>query len=246
MREEDPSAELARLAEGASSAYEQNTALRAAVVAIPSVGSSLDFVLASEAQRRLRERIFKLIHAMQEHMETIEDNAIDKEYLRSEEFFDLLLKAFESATKTRDDRKLRMYAQILTESTVHSKREGYSPEEYLDVIADLTPRELLVARALYRDLPGEGYENRETNEIQEAWRAWQDRVRTEVGIDGADLQLILGRLHSLDLITEDAGLWPISVGPIETPPQYWVSPAFKKLMRFLEEGDDYRANLQGA
>lgn len=240
MTETDPSAELARRAEQANVAYERNTALRALVVAIPGIGSSLDVVLASEAPRIFRERTSKVLNDMKERMETVEDSAIDKEYLQTEEFFDLVLKALDSAIKTRDERKLRLYARILTESTIRSKKEGHSPEEYLDLIADLTPLELRVARALYAGWPREGCESRGTNDVQEAWRGWQDRVRAEVSIDGADLQLILGRLHSSGLITEEGGLFPRDVGPIDEPPQYWVSLGFEKMMRFLEvrERDD--------
>lgn len=233
----DPSAELARRAEEASVAYEHNMAFRTFVLMIPVIGSSLDLVLTSGGQRS-RERIHKLIDAMkddmQERLETVEDSAVDEEYLKSEEFFDLIMKALDTTIKTRDEAKRRTCARILIESTIFSKREGYSPEEYLDLIADLTPRELAVAQALYRDLSGEGDESRELKESREAWMSWQDRVRAKVGIDGADLQLILDRLHSSGLITEDTALVPSSGGPIQAPPQYWMSPAFKKLMRFLE------------
>jgi hypothetical protein len=59
-------------------------------------------------------------------------------------------------------------------------------------------------------------------------------MRAEVSIDGADFQLILGRLHSSGLITEEGALFPRGAGPIDEPPQYWVSLGFEKLMRFLE------------
>jgi hypothetical protein len=235
----DSSEELERRAEEANVAYERNTALRTLVVAIPGIGSIFDMVLASEGQRIYRERIHRLIADMkvdmQERMETVENSALDKEYLESEEFFDLLIKALDATIKTRDEMKRRMYARILTESTILSEREGHSPEEYLNLIADLTPLELRVARALYTDWTREEwYESRGTKEIQEAWRGWQERMRAEVNIDGADFQLILGRLHSSGLITEEGALFPRSAGPIDEPPQYWVSLGFEKLMRFLE------------
>jgi hypothetical protein len=237
MTEGDPSADLESRAEEASEAYERNTALRTLVVAIPGIGSSLDLVLSSGG-RRFEERIRDLIDAlkkdMQERMETVADSTLDKEYLESDEFFDLVIKALDATIRTRDERKRRPYARILTESTIRSKREGHSPEEYLDLIADLTPRELYVARMLYTDWPGEGDENRERDDLNEAWRDWQDKVRAEVGIDGADLQLILGRLRSSGLVTESIATLPIGGGPIVDLPQYWVSPPFEKLMRFLE------------
>jgi hypothetical protein len=237
MPDPDPSAELERRAEEFSVAYEDNLALRALVAAIPCIGSPLDLVLSSAGQAS-RERIHKLIDAMkddmQERMETIENIALDREYLKSEEFRDLLMRAFDATTKTRDAAQRRVYARILTESTIRSAREGHSPEEYLDLIATLTPLELHVARALYTGWPRARYESREAAEAQEGWRDWQERVCTEATIDRADLQLILGRLSSSGLITEDGGLFPGSFGPVDEPPLYWVSLGFEKLMQFLE------------
>jgi DNA-binding MarR family transcriptional regulator len=245
MPEPDPPAELERRAEEASSAYEDNIALRALVVAIPGIGSSLDLVLSSAGQA-YRERIHRLIDAMkddmQERMETIENSALDQEYLESEEFRDLLMRALEAAIKTRDAEQRRVYARILTESTILSAREGHSPEEYLDLIAALTPLELHVARSLYKELPRARYESREVAEVQEAWKCWQGEMCAEAGIDRADLQLILGRLNASGLITEEGGLFPRGFGPLDEPLLYWVSRGFEKLMQFLERRD---AALEG-
>jgi hypothetical protein len=241
MPDPDPSAEIERRAIEFGVAYEQNTALRAFVALIPGIGGSLDLVLASEGPRIYRERILKLITAMkddmQERMETIENSAIDKEYLESEEFFDLVMRAFDATIKTRAEAQRRVYARILTESTIRSARVGHSPEEYLDLIAALTPLELRLARALYTDMPRARYESREAAEVQEAWRGWQDKVCAEASIDRADLRLILGRLSSSGLITEEGGLFPRDFGPRDDPPLYWVSLAFEKLMQFLERRD---------
>lgn len=235
----DKPAELEKLAEESSIAYENNTALRALVLTIPGVGSSLDLVLA-DGGRRYRERIFSALEDMKrdmkERLETVEDSAFDKKFLDSDEFFDLMMKFFDTTTKSRDKTKRRMSARILTESAIPFDGEQYSPEEYLDLIADLTPRELAIAQALHKEQTERVYEDLEEGEAHQAWKAWQDSVQTEVSIEGADLQLILGRLQSSGLIVEDGALMPNSFGPplpTAGPPFYWMSPAFKKLMRFL-------------
>lgn len=241
MTETGKPSELDRLAEENSVAYENNMALRALVLMIPGIGSSLDLVLADGGQR-YRERILSALEDMKEDMKerlgTVEESALDKEFLNSDEFFDLMMKFFDTTTKSRDETKRRLGARILTESMILSDKEQYSPEEYLDLIADLTPRELAVAQALYKEQVEQAYENLEASEVRQAWKAWQDSVRTEASIEGADLQLILGRLQSLGLIVEDSALYPSDGGPpnSERPLYsrlYWTSPAFKKLMRFL-------------
>ena len=130
----DPAADLERRAEEASEAYERNMALRALVSAIPGIGSSLDIVLTSggvRSEERIRNLIDALKEDMQERMETVADSTLDKEYLESDEVFDLVMRALDATIRTRDEVKRRLYARILTESTIRSKREGHSPEEFL-------------------------------------------------------------------------------------------------------------------
>lgn len=241
MEEEkkDKPLDLERIAEETSIAYENNIALRALVSIIPGVGSSFDLMLA-DGGRKYRERIFRALEDlnvdMKERLETVEESALDKEFLNSDEFFDLMMKFFDTTIKSRDATKRRMSARILTEAAILSYGEQYTAEEYLDLIADLTPRELAIARALHKEQIERRYEDLEEGEAQQAWKAWQDSVRAKVSIEGADLKLILGRLQSLGLIVEDGALMPNDFGPPSAtarPPFYWMSPAFKKLMRFL-------------
>ena len=92
----DPAADLERRAEEASEAYERNMALRALVSAIPGIGSSLDIVLTSggaRSEERIRNLIDALKEDMQERMETVADSTLDKEYLESDEYFDLVMRA---------------------------------------------------------------------------------------------------------------------------------------------------------
>jgi len=110
----------------AAEQYEENTVLRAAVVSIPLLGGGLDMIFASEGQRAAKERLYKLIEAIKERTVQLEEEAVSKEYLESEEFIDLVMKAFDSATKTRDE-KIRWYARILTEATVRQKQGSYFP-----------------------------------------------------------------------------------------------------------------------
>ena len=248
MTERDSLRDLERRAEEASVAYEKNEALRAFVNVIPGIGGGLDVLLASGGQRS-RTRMIRFISDLQEDMkgrlEVIEDSLVDQDYLQSDEFFDLLLKAFDTSAKTRDEEKRRVCARILVESAILSKRQGYSPEEYLDIVAGLTPRELAVAREFYeywpKEKPSEPEDNADVQEHKDVqkqarkdWQAWQDMACKGVGIDGTDLQLILGRLQSVGLMTADIGDFSIDGGPITETPRHWATPAFEKLMGFLE------------
>jgi len=120
-------AQVDRAVAAASECYGDNTALRAAITAIPYIGGGLDLVLAAEGQRAFKERIEKLMSEIHFRMEVVEKGGINKDYLGSEEFIDLVMKALDATIKTRDEGKIRWYARILTESTMRIKQERYSP-----------------------------------------------------------------------------------------------------------------------
>ena len=112
---------------------------------------------------------------------------------------------------------------------MEGRQDGYSPEEYLGLISDLTPKELVVALSLYRVQP----EMRD-----EPWKAWKDQIQTELHLDESDLSIALSRVASSGLIellttgSDEGGFW-ISSGEPGDPGYYRVAPAFEKLMRFL-------------
>ncbi len=193
-------------------------------------------IISAEGQRATKERILKLIDEMKQRMEQHEEEAINKEYLASDEFIDLVIKAFDSATRTRDEQKILWYARILTESTVWRKQGDYFPEEYLHLIADLTPLELKVARNFYgSNVRGMGG----SSPREEEWEAWREQVCSDLGVDQATLSMDLSRIAATGLIEpvvsgqNNEEIWMAGGGPGD-PSFYSVTPAFEKLMEFLE------------
>jgi hypothetical protein len=80
----------------------------------------------------------------------LKNEEINRLYLNSEEWFDLIIKAFNCASKTRQQEKLRLFAQIVKNSIVVGKDfEEDEPELYLKIVDELTPIEMRVAKCLY-------------------------------------------------------------------------------------------------
>ena len=63
----------------------------------PKIGGGIDMIIATEGQKATKKRSFKLIDEMKQRMEQHEEEASNKEYLASDEFIDLVIKAFDSA-----------------------------------------------------------------------------------------------------------------------------------------------------
>jgi len=85
----------------ASEVYAENTILRAAVNAIPYVGSSLDVIFASKGQEIIRSRLNCLLDNLKQEMDKIKENKVDRKYLESGEWFDIILKCIDLSVKNK-------------------------------------------------------------------------------------------------------------------------------------------------
>ena len=182
--------------EEAIEVYSEKTVLRAILCAIPYIGSSLDVLLSSRGQKIFNDRIMFLLEQLREDMSSVEEDVIDQNFLESDEWFDLIVKAFDSAIRTRDQEKIKLYSKILRNSVIQSVREEHNPEDYLTVLTELTSSEVRVARVLYKqqnDKPTE-----DENELQWAKRKGWENLASECELDEKDLDFLLKRLEKAD------------------------------------------------
>jgi len=121
-------------------------------------------------------------------------------------------------------------ARILAGATsTDAERGNFSPEEYLNLISDLTVQKLMVARLLYAKRP---------EPEDEPWKQWEVRACAEMGIDRADLHMVLSRLGTTGLLqqvsggTDDDGTW-LAFKKYGESSYYMVTEAFDRLIEFL-------------
>ncbi|MCA1716072.1 MAG: hypothetical protein LC781_04145, partial [Actinobacteria bacterium] len=199
---------------------------------MPLVGDSLTELAAGKGQQIIEARRDEFLQLLAQHLATLEEAAVRKDYFQTPEGFDLLVKALDEARKTRSKEKRDIYARILRGAIVDFEQGRYSAEEYLYLISDLTLKELRVARSLYK-APRSMLR-------EEAWQSWRNKVCCETVIDKADLSMILSRISSFGLIEsvvagidEENGFW-VNVGDPGDAGFYRVTPSFEKLMKFSE------------
>lgn len=205
--------------------------LRILLKRIPLVGDSLTEIAAGKGQQIIEARRDEFLELLAEHLATLKDQAVRKDYFQTPEGFDLLIKALDEARRTRSKEKRDFYARILSGAIVDFEQGRYSAEEYLYLISDLTLKELRVARSLY--------EAPRSMLREEAWESWRNEACREAGIDEADLSMILSRVSSFGLIEpvvvglDESGFW-VNAGDPGDAGYYRVTPSFEKLMEFLE------------
>jgi DNA-binding MarR family transcriptional regulator len=161
-------------------------------------------------------------------MDTLKENMIDRAFLESEEWFDLVVKTFDSAARTRDSEKISLYSRIIRNSVIQSNRKTHDPEEYLMVLSELTPREVKLAKAIY----AQQKDGQKENENELLWvygKGWKN-LAAEAGLDGNDLVFLLKRLERTGLIKEITGTYLDYEGGV-----YVITEVFRKLMNYLEE-----------
>jgi len=208
--------------------YSENALLRASISAIPFIGSPFDVFLATKAQKIVNDRIMNLFNELIAEMSTLEDRMVDKDYIDSEEFIELFTKTIETASKTRSKEKIKLYAKLLKGATKFQDRKKYSPEEYLQVLSELTMKELEVAKAIYKQQRKE--KRKDENELQWALRCGWEKLEKDCPlIPKEDFQFILLRLEKSGLIRELPAGW-LGEGGI-----FVITDVFRKIMKYLKQ-----------
>jgi hypothetical protein len=199
---------------------------------VPLLGSAFNELRSYKAQQFMASRLSHMNRELIRQMEGVREEAVNKEYLSSETFFDFIGKAVETALRTRDREKVAYIASILKGVVLSPDQENHLSEdlaeEYLYLVSDLTPQELRVARTLYNLQKGQ--ENLDLTQRMETWRVQTANLSTEHSLNNSDLSLILNRLTSTGAV--DRVLPMVPGDTLE--PIYRVSDPFRSLMRFLE------------
>ena len=78
---------------------------------IPAAVGALDVAITTKAQKIAERRLNQLCQSWESEMKQIPVQFVDKDYIESEEFFDLIFKAWESTKRTRHDEKIHLYAK---------------------------------------------------------------------------------------------------------------------------------------
>lgn len=209
---------MSQLLEGRSvpELYSDAGILRACVQMITPLGPLIDAILAAPGSRRKEERlrlflalIYKGLAVIQGQIHDLKQR-IDRLYSEyPEELEDIILKALESSIRTRSRTKIAMNAMILL-NLLSGKNEGkFRPEEYLDVLSELSPIEVKIIATFYDVFVNdEQRKSTSENELQQAERLKvEEKLESELGLDREDILFLLKRIERTGLIREVSGMY---------------------------------------
>jgi hypothetical protein len=191
--------------------YLNNVELRNAINQIPSIGNILDYILVNLGQGFQQRRLMQTIQDLHEEMTQINEAMIDKPFLTTEEFYDILRKTIESCLRTRHNNKIRLYCKILAGSVIVDNRtERNSVQDFLSFISELSPTDLKVGMEIYKqqkNMPEKfDVESDENTELKFIVNNGWHNIRNICGLVEADLNISLYKLLRAGLIKEIVGM----------------------------------------
>jgi hypothetical protein len=204
-----------------SEAYSGLSALRALVNAIPCIGSPLDALLGTRGQNYASRRLQRTIEELHAQCAALDQAKLDCQFLDSEQFYDLVRGVFEQAQRTADADKVTLYVRILLRRC-QAAPYSENAQEYLDLIAGLTPPEIQVATAAYRHAP----RFKESDVIGELPGMTEDMVTS-----------YLARLQRTGLVLYVAGPQGTLTDETGDDNTCQVQEYFHRMMQFLELSD---------
>lgn len=108
-----------------------NTALRFKIISIPIVGNYID-VAYTESIQTIRERILK------NSIEKLDEKKIDKEYLNSFEFLNLLVLTYKMALDEIGLDKIIFFSKLIKNSLESSEEERKYNFDYIKIVHELS------------------------------------------------------------------------------------------------------------
>lgn len=210
--------------------YAERGWLRAGVQLVPYVGGAIDALITTRAEHLARARIESLLDEMKRTAERLAEDKIDREFVGSEEWDDLVLRAFRAAADSGDREKHRLVAAILMGAATRDALGEMDPQAILGAVAELSPLELALARAVYDlneapRLPDEAA----LNELQLVeLRGWNEPASWAPAAALANLNFHLKRVERTGLIEELTGSYLGYGGGVYIPTR-----TFKALVAFL-------------
>jgi hypothetical protein len=214
--------------------YNNNFVIRDAVRQIPHIGYALDSTLAFLGRKIGEQRLLECLVILQEEINLIHEDKVDKDFLTTHEFLDILIKAVENSIKTRHRERIRLNCKILVGAiNKDNLNDRHSAEDFLTFVENLTPADIRVGLAIYKlqkNRPAHfGTESRDNTELKFVINSGWDKLQEISGVYGVDFDIAVHKLSAAGLIKEIVGMYGNYTGGL-----YLITPSFQRLMKSIQ------------
>jgi hypothetical protein len=179
------------------------TIARSAFSAVPLVGGALNEIFFDHRSRIKQGRFEELVAGLEADLGRLDAEAIREGYLQTEEFSDLLESLVLRVIRTGDPAKRARLRHVLV-SQMQAPSPASDQELFLDVVAEITEKELEILRAY-----GEAYDRPRTDaEPIEQPKQGVFREGWSYGLDEPEYRFHVQKLIARGLLYDDGvGRW---------------------------------------
>ena len=185
-----------------------NIALRSKLISVPIFGDHMD-VVYTESMQAIKERAFN------NSLEELDEKKVDKEYLNSLEFLNLLVRTYKMALDEIEMDKIIFFFFFFKNSLESSEEDRKYNFDYIKIVHELSIDQMHLLHEIYiqqKDLyklREEYPEYTELNLVHECtnWKNMPKILNEKYGIDEEDLNFLLKRTESTGLIREITGTY---------------------------------------
>lgn len=183
-------------------------ALRSKFISIPVIGNYMD-VVYTESIQAIRNVAF------QNALEELDEEKLDKEYLNSLEFLNLLVRTFKMALDETEKEKIIFFSKLIKNSLESSEEDRRYNFDYIKIVHELSVDQMHLLNEIYIQQNGlykikEEYPDyNELNLVHDCsdWKNLPRILNDKYGIDEDDLNFLLKRTESTGLIREITGTY---------------------------------------
>lgn len=214
--------------------YSTDIALQNTILSIPG-GPAIDVLIREIGSRISQQRIAETVCAIQLELDRLDAMKIDREYVISEEFYDLVIRIFYQSVKDRVYEKKVIFAKILAKSLlIENKEMRENNEDFVNLLEDLSIQDLTLLKHIYdqqqdmspRTNPAEGTYNELLTVLSSGW----EKLQSINNLDAVEFQISLLKLSRSGFIKEITGSYVGYLGGT-----YIITPMLKKLVNLVKE-----------
>ena len=197
-------------------------------VGIPIFGSIMIHSITEVNDVISQKRVTKLADEINVNIQRIDENSVDKHFLRSEEFHDFFVETLNCTLKERNEDKIKFFSKLLVDSIVNG--EVKYNMDYVKALSELSYEQIVILKEMYnqqKDLP---YDEKDELILlnKHGWQDLSKKMNDKYAIAPEDLTFLLKRVERTGFVYEVNGSYMSYNGGI-----YRITPTFIKLMKKL-------------
>ncbi|MDE1337179.1 hypothetical protein [Vibrio aestuarianus] len=121
--------------------YSQDPTLRSLFTLIPYLGPIIDAQMTSRASYYQGKRFDAMLRAIHSEINAIERDHLNKAYIESEEFYDLVVNAFTQASRLASEDRIDAIASIIKESLDNGTTQQVLAIDLVSVLGEMSESE---------------------------------------------------------------------------------------------------------